>query len=85
MYSKYIIKFSHHALNRIMQRGISKEEVIDGILYPYKTVKLSAGVIRYIKHRSNYHLLIIYCAPNKSGCTVITAFSTSQVSKFLTN
>lgn len=76
------IKFIEHALERIKERGITKDEVIDAISEPDYVGKGYGGREVAQKLTDGKLLRVIY---EKHGdeIIVITAYKTSKVEKYL--
>ena len=75
------IIYSLQALERIRQRGISKELVILCIQNPDKSEELK-GVYRCIKRINNKVIIVIYKREN-DRFIVVTAYLSSKLHKYL--
>lgn len=82
------IKFSSHSLERIKERGISKEIIVDAIGLPDK-VEISKISNRFLVKKvychqkfKKDHLLMIICEKENNVLKVITIIDTSKISKY---
>lgn len=68
------IRYSKHALDRLRQRGISKKETREAVLYGQKREWQSVGeTIRCTYKKKNKQLVVIY-KQQKEIHTVITTY-----------
>ncbi|MEM0053447.1 MAG: DUF4258 domain-containing protein [Nitrososphaeria archaeon] len=75
------IIFTTHALERMKQRKISKEEVITCIMNSDKLEKI--GEITKAVKRANDKVLVVYCRYENEDIVVITAYKSSRAQKYL--
>ncbi len=75
------IVYTLHALERLRQRGITREQVEQCIREPDKIEKLE-GLHRCIKRLNNKVLVAIY-KESRDRIIIITAFKTSKIKKYL--
>jgi len=80
------IVFSEHARNQMLERNISKEEIISTIANPEKIIKQAQKKFRAVKlikkNDEKYLIMVIYRQTN-SAKKVITAFLTTKFKKYL--
>jgi len=76
------IYFTSHALQRMKERNIKKQEVYDSLKYPDK-IAHKENTIVVMKLRKNNHLLIIIYNNLGSAKKIITIIDTSKVKKYL--
>lgn len=76
------ICFSFHAIRRMEERGISKEEVELTLWYPLKII-IKDNTIAAMKLRGNGHLLIVIYSSDGNVYNVITVIDTSKTDKYL--
>ena len=78
--------FSEHARNQMLERNISKEEIISTITNPDKIIKQASKKFRAVKlikkNDEKYLIMVIYRQTN-SAKKVITAFLTTKFKKYL--
>ena len=75
------IVYTLHALERLRQRGITREQVEQCIRESDKTEKLE-GLHEFIK-RLNDKVLVVIFKESGGRIIIITAFKTSKVKKYL--
>lgn len=77
-----MIRYTIHAIRRLQERGISKDDVEECLYKPDRDVPLKWGARRCIKIKGRYALVVIYKVDNKD-IIVVTAFLTSKIDKYL--
>jgi len=77
------IKFTLHALERIKERGITLEEVVQCLIYLDKIERDSGKTVFYKLNDKKTELLILVCTIDNVSCKIITAFRTSKIYKYL--
>lgn len=75
--------FTHHSIKRIEERKISLKDVYDCILNPLRIEKQQSQVIFLKLIDENQHLLILPCRIENGKCTIITAYKSSQINRYL--
>ena len=78
------ISFTSHALMRMVERGVSKAEVIEVILYPRETVIANDERFeaRGLIQRDGRTLLLRVIYEHDAVLTVITVVPTSKIAKY---
>jgi hypothetical protein len=84
-YNKYMtIEFTQHALTRMMERGISRDEVLATLAHPLRTV--NAQNDRFEAQgwidRSQKRLLLRVICEHGLVVTVVTVMATSKFEKY---
>ena len=74
------IRYTLHVLERVRQRGISREEVESCLRSPGRIVR--GRVSRCVKRLNNKALVVIFRVEN-DAIIVITAYRTSKLQKYL--
>lgn len=80
------IVFSEHARNQMLERNISKEEIISTIANPEKIIKQASKkfqTIKLIKKNDEKYLIMVIYRQTNSAKKVITAFLTTKFKKYL--
>ena len=80
------IVFSEHARNQMLERNISKEEIISTITNPEKIIKQAQKkfqTIKLIKKNDEKYLIMVIYRQTNSAKKVITAFLTTKFKKYL--
>jgi len=80
------IVFSEHARNQMLERNISKEEIISTIANPEKIIKQAQKkfqTIKLIKKNDEKYLIMVIYRQTNSAKKVITAFLTTKFKKYL--
>jgi len=78
--------FSEHARNQMLERNISKEEIISTIANPEKIIKQAQKkfqTIKLIKKNDEKYLIMVIYRQTNSAKKVITAFLTTKFKKYL--
>lgn len=83
------IVFSSHALERMKERGISRELVKDAIKFPDRLEKSSISPSRFLLKKLYFneklnkeHLLLIILEVKENLREVVTIIDTSRISKY---
>ena len=80
------IIFSKHAKDQMIERNISKDDILSVILNPDKIIRQSAGRSRVIKsirkNNKDYLLITVFSQINPEQKKIITAFLTSKTNKY---
>lgn len=71
---------SIHARERMLQRGISKEEVRDALANPDN--RIFEDDLEVFEKRRQNHLLRVYVNASKIPSLVVTCYKTSQLKKY---
>ena len=82
----FIVVFTTHAIQQLKERGISKSFVADSIKTVSVIKKQSDGRFQYIKtykEKQKAFLLIVIIEESEGELSVITAFKTSKIKKYL--
>jgi len=84
------IRFSPHALKRIKERGIAREDVVKTIKFPDKVEISKIAKNRFLVKKVYYHqklrkdhLLMLICEKERDVLEIITVIDTSKISKYL--
>ncbi|TRZ77168.1 DUF4258 domain-containing protein [bacterium] len=80
------IIFSEHAKNQLKERNIAEIRVIEAITFPDKIVKQVNQRMQAVKIytiQSKKYLLIVVFEQTNTVKTIITAFITSKIRKYL--
>ena len=78
--------FSEHARNQMLERNISKEEIISTIANPEKIIKQTPKkfqAVKLIKRNGKKYLTVVIYRQTNSAKKVITAFLTTKFKKYL--
>jgi hypothetical protein len=80
------IVLSEHARNQMLERNISKREIISTIINPDKIIKQTQNkfqAVRLIKKNGKEYLIVVIYRLSNSAQKVITAFLTTKIKKYL--
>ncbi len=76
------IRYTNHALQRLKDRGIRKDEVKRALMYPDAIIdKDDNSVVKKI--RDNGHLLLVIFRESENTTIIITVIDTSKIKKYL--
>lgn len=77
------VRFTIHSLHQMTERKISRHEVEMTVEDPEKVSQRPNGRIRAVRRRDEKYLLIVIYEIRQSRITVVTAFITSKIYKYL--
>jgi len=80
------IVFSEHAKHQMLERNLSKSEIISTVLKPNKIIPQSHGkfqAVKLVKKNGKQYLMVVIYRKTNSSLKVITAFLTSKIKKYL--
>lgn len=80
------VVFSNHARHQMRERGISEDMVREALLHADRTVPQSIArtrFFRFVTHGEKRMLVVVVTETRNDTQTVITAFITSKVTKYI--
>ena len=80
------ITLTQHALFQLKQRGITKKDVVDCVRYPDKVLKQSkirSRALQVTLQKQKRYLLVVIYDQTSNEISIITAFITSKIKKYL--
>lgn len=80
-----LIDYTAHALARMTERGVSRDEVVQVIAKPLRTVEAAQGRVEFqgmLERATRPMLLRVIAERGDDALTVITVIATSKLGKY---